>query len=193
MSRRLVLASASPRRRQLLGWLGVDFEVDPAAVDETQRPGEAPTDFVCRMATEKAKAVATRHPGAVVLAADTEVVLNGEALGKPGTRDRAAEMLSRLSGRTHQVLSAVAVGDGAALQTRLVRSEVRFSRLTPAAIAWYVETGEPLDKAGAYALQGRGAALVARVEGSPTGIIGLPLEETAALLAAAGVEVPWCR
>ena len=188
MRRPLVLASASPRRRELLGWLGVPFEIQPAALEERRRAGEAPAAYVRRIATEKALAVAAHHPDALVLGADTEVVLGDAVLGKPRDAGHAREMLARLSGRTHEVISAVALVGGDEAETKVVVSRVRFDDLDPDRIDAYVATGEPLDKAGAYALQGRGAALIRWMEGSPSAVIGLPLAETAALLAARGVR-----
>jgi len=188
---RLVLASQSPRRRELLAQLGLFPEVRPALTDETPRPGEAPRDYVLRVAREKARAVG----GEVVLAADTAVVLGGEILGKPRDAEDARRMLRALSGTRHEVLTAVCVrrAEGA-LGIELdavVATAVRFLPLGPREIDWYVATGEPLDKAGAYALQGAGGAFVAAVEGSVSNVVGLPLAETAALLGRAGVALPW--
>ncbi len=186
----LVLASASPRRRELLGQLGLRFTVAAADIDETPRPDEAPEAYVLRLAREKARAVASRFPGAWVLAADTTVVLGRELLGKPRDAAEAREMLSRLSGRTHEVHTGVALA-GRAEEALVVRTRVTFRTLGPEEIAWYASSGEPLDKAGAYAVQGKGGFLVAALEGSPTNVIGLPLGETLALLARAGVPLPW--
>ncbi len=186
----LVLASASPRRRDLLGQLGLRFTVAAADLDETPRPAEAPEAYVLRLAREKAQAVAGRFPGAWVLAADTPVVLVMELLGKPRDEAEARDMLSRLSGRTHEVHTGVALA-GRADEALVVRTRVTFRALSAGEIAWYAGTGEPLDKAGAYAIQGKGGFLVAAIEGSPTNVIGLPLGETLALLQRAGVPLPW--
>ncbi len=186
----LVLASASPRRRELLGQLGLRFTVAAADIDETPHPAEAPEAYVLRLAREKARAVAGRFPGAWVLAADTTVVLGPELLGKPRDEAEARAMLSRLSGRTHEVHTGVALA-GRAEEALVVRTRVTFRTLSAGEIAWYAGTGEPLDKAGAYAVQGKGGFLVAAVEGSPTNVIGLPLGETLALLERAGVPLPW--
>jgi septum formation protein len=186
----LVLASASPRRRDLLGQLGLTFTVAAADIDETPRPGEPAADYVLRLAREKARTVAARHPEAWVLAADTTVALGAELLGKPRDAAEARAMLSRLSGRTHEVHTGVALA-GRAEASTVVATRVTFRTLSAEEIAWYAGTGEPLDKAGAYAVQGRGGFLVARVDGSPTNVIGLPLGETLALLAGAGVPLPW--
>ncbi|MBF5041450.1 septum formation inhibitor Maf [Aggregicoccus sp. 17bor-14] len=188
---RLVLASASPRRRELLAQLGLLFEVCAADIDETPHPGEPPEAYVQRLAREKARAVAAHRPGQWVLAADTTVVLDGDILGKPLDAAEARTMLARLSGRTHSVFTGVALaGPGAPAET-LVRTEVTFRPLGAEEIAWYVGTGEPLDKAGSYAVQGKGGFLVQALAGSPTNVIGLPLGETLALLARAGLALPW--
>jgi septum formation protein len=187
----LTLASQSPRRRELLAGLGIALDVRPAQTDESVLPGEGPRDYVARVAREKARAVA----GEVVLAADTSVVLGRRILGKPRDVDDAAEMLRALSGAAHEVLTAVCVrrnGPGLPIEREaLVATAVRFRPLTEAEIAWYVATGEPLDKAGAYALQGAGGVLVESVEGSVSGVVGLPLVESVALLAEAGFPLPW--
>lgn len=186
----LVLASASPRRRDLLSQLGLAFRVAAADLDETPLTGEAADVYVLRLARAKAQAVAQRFPGTWVLAADTTVALGTELLGKPSGPDEARDMLTRLSGRTHAVYTGVALA-GRAEASTVVRTGVTFRTLSAGEIAWYVSTGEPLDKAGAYAVQGKGGFLVAAVEGSPTNVIGLPLGETLELLARAGVPLPW--
>jgi septum formation protein len=185
----LVLASASPRRHELLGWLGVPYAVDAPDVDEEPSPGERPADLVRRLACAKAVAVAARRTGDWVLGADTAVEVDGRALGKPADRAEAADMLARLAGREHRVLTALAlVAPGRRLRAeRLVESRVRFRALSRAAIAAYVTTGEPDDKAGAYAIQGRGAGLIAGVEGSFTNVMGLPLEQVERVLEEAGL------
>jgi len=186
----LVLASASPRRRALLEQLGIPLRVDPAHLDENVRAGEPAERYVLRLAREKAEAVQARHPSTMVLAADTSVVLDGAVLGKPATADEAMEMLRKLSGRAHQVMTAVAV---AGAGERLVTAAVTFAPTDEAALRWYVSTGEPLDKAGAYAVQGIGGFLVERIEGSHSAVVGLPLVETLALLSEAGYVLPWER
>jgi len=189
----LVLASRSPRRRELLAGLGIPLEVRPAETDEAVRAGEAPEAYVARVAREKARAVA----GEVVLAADTAVVVGREILGKPIDAADAARMLRALSGTRHRVLTAVCVRRSAPPPVRerqvTVSTEVRFLPLREEQIAWYVGTGEPLDKAGAYALQGLGGALVESVEGSVSGVVGLPLAESLALLDEVGFPMPWRR
>ncbi len=194
---RLVLASASPRRRELLGQLGLAFDVSAADIDETPHQGEAAQAYVLRLAREKARTVAARTPGAWVLAADTTVVLGEELLGKPRDEAEVRDMMGRLSGRTHEVQTGVALaGPGAEHPgdlSRVVRTRVTFRPLSAGEIAWYASTGESLDKAGGYAIQGKGGFLVAGIEGSPTNVIGLPLGETLELLARAGVPLPWSK
>lgn len=181
----LHLASQSPRRRQLLEQLGVTCAVVDVEVPEQREAGESPHDYVSRVARDKARAGLKRLDGAagtVVLGADTEVVLDDEVFGKPRDAADAAAMLRRLSGRTHAVISVVWVVAAAREQCASCISQVRFDELTASAIDAYVATGEPFGKAGAYAIQGRGAALIEHLEGSYSGVMGLPLFETARLL-----------
>jgi septum formation protein len=190
----LVLASASPRRAELLERVGLDFEVVVPAIDEGVQSHEPALRYVARVAAAKAARVAELRPDAVVLAADTAVVLDGMVLGKPADAVDAARMLGQLSGRTHQVLTAVHLAgpdrgtDGRTEEAEVTIAEVTIADLGDTEIAAYIATGEPLDKAGAYAVQGIGAALVTRVEGDPTTVIGLPLRTTLDLLAAAGIS-----
>lgn len=188
----LVLASSSPRRKELLERLSLRFEVERADIDETPRPGESPKGYVKRLAREKANTVAKRiaRTDALVLAADTSVVLGKEILGKPTDKANAVEMLKKLSGKTHEVLTAVAVA-GTHHDTVVVETAVTFKETAEDALRWYADTGEPMDKAGAYAIQGIGAFLVARIDGSPTNVIGLPVPETLQLLEKGGVLAPW--
>jgi len=186
------LASASPRRRELLAQLGVRCEVLPVGVDERPRPGETAADLVCRLASAKAVAGIAVRPAsapAPVVAADTAVALGTELFGKPVDEADATRILNRLSGRTHAVYTAVAVADGGRERVQLSRSEVTFRPLGSAEIAAYWRTGEPADKAGAYAIQGRGAQFIADLSGSYSGVMGLPLFETARLLAFFGCEL----
>ncbi|MCE5232154.1 MAG: Maf family protein [Mizugakiibacter sp.] len=181
----LYLASQSPRRRQLLEQIGVHFEVVEVDVVEARAPGEAAQAYVERVARDKARAGLQRvdgQRGAAVLGADTEVVLDDAVFGKPADAADAAAMLRRLAGRTHRVISAVCVVDGAREACAVSLSEVTFAPLDEAAIAAYVATGEPFGKAGAYAIQGRAAAFVAHLAGSYSGVMGLPLFETGRLL-----------
>lgn len=187
----LVLASGSPRRHDLLRSLGLDFEASVPVVDEHPLRDEHPRCYVLRLAREKALAVA--GPGDVVLGADTTVVHGGAIIGKPSSPADARRILSRLEGETHTVLTGVAVvhegESGVRVDVEIGSSEVRLAPMTEAEISAYVETGEPSDKAGAYALQGIGAMFVAEVRGSPTNVIGLPLHLAVRMLRRAGVEV----
>jgi septum formation protein len=190
----LILASASPRRSQLLRAAGVRFTVMPADLDESARAGETPRALVLRLAEEKARAVAQRvgpAPPRLVLGSDTIVVIGEDVLGKPRDPDHAVALLGRILGRRHTVLTGVALVDSASGVTRAtcVSSEVAMRSASDAEVRAYVASGEPLDKAGAYALQGEGRRFVERVIGSESNVIGLPLEETLALLRGAGVAV----
>ena len=180
---RLLLASSSPRRSELLRTAGLEFDVRPADIDESVQDGESPTSYVHRLSVEKAAAV-DAAPGAIVVAADTTVEVDGEILGKPIDDTDARRMLRRLSGRTHRVHTGVTVRAGGRAETRVVTTDVTFAQLTAATIDWYVGTGESTDKAGSYALQGAGAALVSRIDGSVSNVIGLPLVETLDMLRA---------
>jgi septum formation protein len=199
---RIYLASRSPRRRELLKQIGVAYEMlllreDPARgpdVDETPLPGEDPHDYVRRIARAKGENALLRLgqrrlPRLPVLAADTAVILGDRILGKPADGQAAFEMLSALAGREHEVLSAVAVAFEGRLELRLSVSRVGFKPLSTEQIRRYVLTGEPLDKAGAYAIQGKAAAFVSSLSGSYSGVMGLPLSETAELLTAFGMEI----
>jgi MAF protein len=188
---RVVLASSSPRRRELLARITFPFDVVPADIEESRRVGEAPDTLASRLAAEKATRVSTDHRDAAVLAADTIVVLGDEVLGKPADERDAERMLARLAGREHEVLTAIAwARDGALRQTALSRSRVRFRHLSAREIADYVATGEPADKAGAYAIQAGASSFVRAVDGSTTGVIGLPISETAELARRLGVPEP---
>jgi septum formation protein len=184
----VTLASESPRRRELLAQIGVAHVVSAADIDETVRDGEAPADYVVRMACAKARAVRARSPRLPVLAADTTVVIDGLILAKPRDRADGLAMLARLSGRSHQVLTAVALAIASGISFRLSASDVRMRALTPEECAAYWESGEPRDKAGGYAIQGRGALYIEHLSGSFSGVMGLPLYETGQLLAAAGIR-----
>jgi nucleoside triphosphate pyrophosphatase len=174
---RIVLASASPRRAELLRAAGIEFDVIHGEVDESVHPGERADAYVRRVAEAKARAVAGREPERVVLAADTTVVIDGAMLGKPVDHVDAKRMLCLLSGRTHEVMTAVAVCR-AGLSVPLVdveRTNVEFAPLTEFEIDWYVATGEPRDKAGAYAIQGYASRFVTRIDGSYSNVVGLPI------------------
>lgn len=189
----IVLASGSPRRRELLASAGVRFSVQPSQVEEQTAPGENAEEFTRRAARMKAEAVAAGQPsGTWILAADTTVVLDGAILGKPKNHRDAERMLRLLSGRRHRVLTAVVLiraGDNDPLEL-LCETSVWFRPLDAATIQSYLSTGEPMDKAGAYGIQGRGAMLVSSIEGSYTNVVGLPLAETVLLLKEAGVWQP---
>ena len=184
----LRLASASPRRRELLASIGVAVEIAPADIDESRREGESPEDFVSRLAREKAKA---GHVGSSLptLGADTVVVCDGAIFGKPNDEAHAREMLAALSGRTHRVLSSVAVIGAHGMRDCLVATRVSMRRIDEAEMAAYWATGEPADKAGGYAIQGHAAIFVERLEGSYSAVVGLPLYETAGLLRAQGIAL----
>lgn len=191
---RLTLASGSPRRRQLLEQLGLRFDVCPPDIDETPAAGEDPRRYVARLAEEKAAAVpdggarALRGaPIGVVLAADTALDVDGAIVGKPASEADARRILRALSGRVHRVHTGVAVRAVGGTDVFVVTTSVRFVELSGAAIDWYVATGEPMDAAGAYAIQGAGGAFVLSIEGSFSNVVGLPLAETLARLSAAGV------
>ena len=179
---RIVLASQSPRRAELLRAAGIAFTTAAADLDETPREGEPPEVYVERLAVEKAQAVAAGHPDAFVLGADTTVVVGGRILGKPLDADDAAGMLRLLAGRSHEVLTGVALVGLAGVTSAVDRTTVWFTPMTEADIHWYVASGEPMDKAGAYGIQGLASRFVSRVEGSYTSIVGLPVELVVALL-----------
>jgi septum formation protein len=182
----LYLASSSPRRRELLTQIGLPFHIVPASIDETPEPGESAHAYVERLARGKALAglnFLAQRADVCVLGADTAVVLDGRILGKPTDRDDALAMLQALSGREHEVLTAVAVADRDRCEARVVSSRVAFRAVSAEEAERYWETGEPQDKAGGYAIQGLAAVFVSRVEGSYSAVVGLPLCETSALLA----------
>lgn len=185
----LYLASRSPRRSELLRQLGLHFETLPADVPEVPQAGETPAEYACRLALNKARAAEARAglPELPVLGADTDVVLNGQILGKPRDEKDGIAMLLALSERVHQVYSAVAVVRGEQVEQVLSITEVRFGCVTPAAARAYWRSGEPADKAGGYGIQGLGAVFVREIHGSYSGVMGLPLFETAAVLARFGI------
>jgi septum formation protein len=184
----LHLASASPRRAAILDALGIAFTAAGVDIDERCRPQEAADMLVLRVAAEKAAAARSAHPG-VVLAADTVVIIDAEVLGKPLGEADALAMLARLSGRRHRVMTGVALRWGTSERTALSVTEVTFRDIRPGEALAYWQSGEPRDKAGAYASQGLGGAFVENITGSFSGVVGLPVFETVALLAAAGIEI----
>jgi nucleoside triphosphate pyrophosphatase len=185
---RVVLASASPRRRELLNLIGIAHEVRPANIDETMRPREAPRRYAERLAREKASAVAKRDPDLITIGADTVVVINRKVLGKPADASDAARMLRMLSGREHTVITAVAVSRGRKLRSGIEEVGVKFRRLRDDEIDAYIAMGEPMDKAGAYGIQGYGATIVERIEGDYFAVMGLPLVRLVGLMRDVGVS-----
>ncbi len=185
---RVVLASSSPRRRQLLDLIGIAHEVRPANIDETMRAREVPRRHAERLAREKATKIATRDPDLITIGADTVVVINRKVLGKPSDEAEAIHMLSQLSGREHTVITAVAVARGKKLRSAIEEVQVRFRRLHDDEIKAYVATGEPMDKAGAYGIQGYGATIVECIEGDYFAVMGLPLARLTSLMRDLGVR-----
>lgn len=183
------LASRSPRRQQLLAQLGLSPQIEPADVDECREIGQSASDYARVTALKKARCIADRYPGALVLGADTDVVIDDDILGKPVDRDDAIATLLRLANRRHQVLSAVALVRDQQQACRLSVTEVEFGPISEAQAAAYWETGEPADKAGSYGIQGLAGRFVRRIDGSYTGVVGLPLFETAELLSEFGLPV----
>jgi septum formation protein len=181
---RLILASASPRRRELLAQAGYTFEVEAADVDESERESEAPGDYVRRLAEEKARAVFARHPNPelVVLGADTTVVCDGEILAKPVDANDAVRMLRRLSGRKHEVLTGIAVATRAGVTSAVETTSVTFSAIPKAELDLYCATSEPMDKAGAYGIQGYAARWVPRIDGCYFNVMGLPIARVVGLI-----------
>ena len=186
---KLHLASSSPRRSRILEGMGLEFSASGVDIDERRHPGESADTMVLRLAVEKAGAV-PQTPDTVVLGADTAVVLDGEVFGKPEDEADALRMLAELSGRRHQVMTGVAVHSGGATMSALSVTDVTFREIGPDEALDYWQSGEPRGKAGAYAIQGLGGAFVAKIAGSYTGVVGLPVLETAELLRSAGIELP---
>jgi septum formation protein len=185
---RVILASQSPRRRELLTLVGIAHEVRPADIDESVMPGEEPVPHCERLARAKAHVLAERHPEAVVIAADTIVVLDGEILGKPVDQADARAIIARLSGRTHTVFTAMAVARDGRTESAVEEVQVTFRPLSTEEIAEYVATREPMDKAGAYGIQGFGATIVERIEGDYFSVMGLGLRRLVALLERVGLR-----
>lgn len=185
---RVILASRSPRRRELLNLIGIPHEVRPANIDETLRPRETPRRFAERLAREKASAIATRDPNLITIGADTIVVINRKILGKPANAAQAAAMLRQLSGREHTVVTAVAVSRGKKLRSAVEEVRVRFRTLRAGEIDAYIATGEPMDKAGAYGIQGYGATIVECIDGDYFSVMGLSLVRLVGLMGDVGVK-----
>lgn len=190
MNERILLASASPRRRELLGSIGVAFDVLPSNIPEIRGDHEAADEYVARLSREKADAIASQHPARWVLAADTTVLLGEQLLEKPSDPADAERMLAELAGKMHTVYTGVTLEnrDRGYRETCLAESQVRMLPLSPEDIAWYVKTGEPLDKAGAYAVQGIGSMFIESVHGSFTNVVGLPLATVFLMLRRAGLD-----
>lgn len=187
---RILLASASPRRRELLERLGLAVDLCPSHIDEVRRPGEDPEAFALRAAREKLEAAGPFPPGEPALAADTIVVIDGAVLGKPRDAGEAARMLGTIQDRWHTVFTGLAMTHRGAVRSGVEASRVRIAPMAPREIDWYVATGEPMDKAGAYALQGIGGLFVERVEGSCSNVIGLPLPLLRRFLSQMGLFIP---
>lgn len=189
--RRLILASASPRRAELLRASGIDFDAQAADVDESIHAGEMPEAYVRRVAIDKARVVAARNRESIVLAADTTVVVDAHILAKPQDDEDARRMLRLLAGRSHEVLTGVCVIAGGAEQTRVEDTRVTFAPMTDEEIAWYVASGEPADKAGAYAIQGLASRFVTRIDGSYSNVVGLPVALVYEILRGIGAVTKW--
>jgi septum formation protein len=187
---RVILASSSPRRRELLSSVGIEFDVIPSHVPEEHQLGEAPEEYVARLSRDKARAIAAKYPGQWVIAADTTVLFGDQLLEKPTDDADARRMLATIAGRTHIVYTGVTIEHGGKKyrDTRVAESEVRMLPLTQEDIAWYVRTGESLDKAGAYAVQGIGAMFIESIHGSYTNVVGLPLALLFQMLRNAGID-----
>lgn len=173
----IILASGSPRRKELFSYLGLDFSVSVSHADERSRPRELPEDFCNRVSLDKAAVVSRENPDALIIAADTIVVIDGRILGKPRDNTAASEYLRLLQGRIHDVYTGYTIMYKDRNRTRVIRTRVRFRAMTEKEISWYIATGEPLDKAGAYAVQGIGSIFIDKVDGSYTNVIGLPLSD----------------
>ncbi|MEA2237423.1 MAG: nucleoside triphosphate pyrophosphatase [Thermoanaerobaculia bacterium] len=186
-----ILASQSPRRRELLTSIGLAFDIVPSDVPEIHQPGESPEEYVARLSRDKAEVVAAKHPDAWIIAADTTVLLGDQLLEKPVDPDDAQRMLGLIAGKTHVVYSGVTLQNAARnwRETRVAESEVRMLPLDEREIEWYVSTGEPLDKAGAYAIQGVGAMFIDSIHGSYTNVVGLPLALLFQMLRRAGIDL----
>ena len=193
MTPHLILASSSPRRRDLLRLIGIPHEIEPAEIDETPHPGEEPASHAERLAREKASAVASRHSAACVIAADTIVVVDGEILGKPRDRADATRMLRALAGRRHVVHTAVAVARRGRVEAEVESVDVTFRALDDHEIERYIATGEPMDKAGAYGIQGYGATIVERIDGDYFAVMGLALVRLIRLLRQVGLRYEFGR
>ena len=172
---KIVLASGSPRRSEIMNSVGWPFTKDVPDIDESERDGESPENYVCRLAREKAQAVAGSHPGEIVLAADTTVVIDGKIIGKPADEEHAREMIQMLSGNWHEVLTGVAVARNGNAEVGMQRTRVKFARMNEKEIEYLVSEGDPLDKAGAYAVQAQAALFIEAIDGDYWNVVGLPI------------------
>lgn len=172
---KLVLASGSPRRAEILNSVGWEFEKDVPDIDESERSGESPEDYVMRLAASKAELIAERHPGEIVLGADTTVVINGQIMGKPADAADAGRMIEMLSGNWHEVLTGIAISRNGSSRIDLQRTRVKFAPMNDKEIAFLVENGDPLDKAGAYAVQAQAALFIEKIDGDYWNVVGLPV------------------
>ena len=186
---KLILASGSPRRRELLSRLGISFEVITKNINESARAGESPADLVQRLSKDKALAVSLEHKEALILAADTVVALDGRIMGKPHDENEAFDFLSQLNNRTHEVFTGIYLINKDQINTQVVCTRVTFGHFSDDILKAYIATGEGADKAGAYAIQGQGAFLISSISGSPTNVIGLPMQEVSKLLQASGISL----
>lgn len=187
--RKIILASASPRRRELLAKIGLEFDIEPGNHEEIIDSKMEPAELAKALSLEKATLIARKHHDAVIIAADTFIVFEGRILGKPGTEAKASEMLQTLSGKCHSVITGFTIMEGKKTLSRAVETKVCLKQLSPGEIVSYVDTGEPLDKAGGYAIQGLGAVIIERVEGDFFNVIGLPLSALTESLKAFGINV----
>ncbi len=185
---KLILASGSPRRRELLSRLGISFEVITKNINESARAGESPADLVQRLSRDKALAVSLEHKEDLILAADTVVALDGRIMGKPHDKNEAFDFLSQLNNRTHEVFTGICLINKEQINTQVVCTRVTFGHFSDDILKAYTATGEGADKAGAYAIQGQGAFLISSISGSPTNVIGLPMQEVSKLLQASGIS-----
>lgn len=186
---KLILASGSPRRRELLSRLGISFEVITKNINESTRAGESPADLVQRLSKDKALAVSLDHKEDLILAADTVVALDGRIMGKPHDENEAFDFLSQLNNRTHEVFTGICLINKDQINTQVVCTRVTFGHFSDDILKAYTATGEGADKAGAYAIQGQGAFLISSISGSPTNVIGLPMQEVSKLLQASGISL----
>lgn len=186
---KLILASGSPRRRELLSRLGISFEVITKNINESARAGESPADLVQRLSKDKALAVSLDHKEDLILAADTVVALDGRIMGKPHDENEAFDFLSQLNNRTHEVFTGICLINKDQINTQVVCTRVTFGHFSDDILKAYTATGEGADKAGAYAIQGQGAFLISSISGSPTNVIGLPMQEVSKLLQASGISL----